>query len=213
MRRLSALLASATLLAACTAGTGPSASGQTQPGSPGSGVTVPGAGSALLWGSGPYGVVLLHAPGDDPSAWTGQAVTFAADRMTVLAPQTAGTDALRAAISWLHDQGVPRVAVLAVGDAGSSVAELGSADPTLIDQAILVSPPAGLDWTAEFPKLFAASEGEDAAGAAREAAAQAGGAWNALDVVSGSASGATIFTSPAGNDLMTAILRRLDERR
>ena len=95
----------------------------------------------------------------------------------------------------------------------SAVAKLGAADPELIDQAILVSPPAGLDWTAAFPKLFAASEGEAAASAAREAAAQAGGTWNALDVVSGSASGLAIFESPAGNDLMTAILRRLDERR
>ncbi len=133
--------------------------------------------------------------------------------MTVVAPQTTGADALRGVIAWLRARSVPRVAVVAVGDAGRSVAELGATDPALIDQAILVSPPAGLDWTAQFPKLFAASEGEKAAGAAREAAAQAGGAWNVLDVVSGSASGSAIFASAAASDLMSAILRRLDERR
>jgi hypothetical protein len=213
MRRLIALLASATLLAACGAGTDGTASGGPASGSPGSHVTVPVAGGALLWGNGPYGLVLLHAPGADATAWNTLAVAFAADRMTVLAPEAASTDDLRAAITWLHGRDVPRVAVLAVGAAGSAVADLGATDPALIDQAIVVSPPAGLDWTAAFPKLFAASEGEAAAAAAREAAAQAGGTWNALDVVSGSASGSAIFTSAAGSDLMTAILRRLDERR
>lgn len=213
MRRLIVLLASATLLAACSAGTDGSASAGRASGSPGSHVTVPVAGAALLWGNGPYGLVLLHAPDGDAATLSAQAVAFAADRMTVLAPDATSTDALQAAITWLHGRDVPRVAVLAVGEAGTSVADLGATDPALIDQAIVVSPPAGLDWTAAFPKLFAASDGEAAAVAAREAAAQAGGTWNALDVVSGSASGSAIFTSAAGSDLMTAILRRLDERR
>ena len=213
MRKLLALLASAAILAACSAGTDGTASGAPASGSPLSHVTIPGAGAALQWGKGPYGLVLLHAPGDDAAAWAGQAVAFAADRMTVLAPDATGTNALRAAIGWLRGHGTPRVAVMAVGPAGATVAELGASDPALIDQAILLSPPAGLDWTAAFPKLFAASDGEAAAGAAREAAAQAGGAWNALDTVSGSATGLAIFASPAGSALMTAILRRLDERR
>ncbi len=212
MRGRLLLLAAGILLAGCSAAPSGSSTGD-QRGSPATDVSLPGGVDSLLWGSGPYGLVLLHASGEDPSAWDAQAATFAADRMTVLAPNATGTDALRAAISWLHDDGAPRVAVLAVGDAGRSVAALGATDPGLIDQAILVSPPAGLDWTAEFPKLFAASEGEDAAGAAREAAAQAGGAWNALDLVSGSASGAALFSSAAASELMTAILRRLDERR
>jgi hypothetical protein len=213
MRRLLATLVSATLLAACSAGTDGTASGAPASGSPGTHVTVPGAGAGLVWGDGPYGLVLLHAPGSDAAGWNAQAVAFAADRMTVLAPDATGTDALRAAITWLHGRGVARAAVLAVGSAGTAVAELGAGDPRLIDQAIVVSPPASLDWTAAFPKLFAASEGEPAASAARDAAAQAGGTWNALDLVSGSASGQAIFASPAASDLMTAILRRLDERR
>lgn len=105
------------------------------------------------------------------------------------------------------------MAVLTVGQAGNAVATLGASNPRLIDQAIVVSPPADLDWTAAFPKLFAASAGETAATAAREAAAQAGGAWNALEIVEGSASGSAIFASPAASALMGAILRRLDERR
>jgi hypothetical protein len=212
MRWLVLPLLAGILLTGC-AGPNGATSGQPQPGSPSTAVTVPGAGQALLWGDGPYGLVLLHASGEPSSTWEGQAVTFAADRMTVLAPEVTGTEALRAAITWLEGRGVARVAVLAVGDAGRSVAQLGATDPALVDQAILVSPPAGLDWTAQFPKLFAASEGESAAGAAREAAAQAGGAWNVLDLVSGSASGSAIFASPVASDLMSAILRRLDERR
>ncbi len=213
MRRLTVLLASATLLAACSAGTDGTASVAPASGWPASDIWVPGAGAAIVWGDGPYGLVLLHGPGEQVGAWSAQAAAFAADRMTVVALDATDTDALRTAIVWLHGRDVPRVAVLAVGAAGGAVAELGATDPELIDQAILVSPPAGLDWTAALPKLFAASEGEAAASAAREAAAQAGGTWNALDVVSGSASGLAIFASPAGSDLMAAVLRRLDERR
>ena len=183
-------------------------------GSPSSAVSVPGAGSGLLWGAGAYGLVLLPPPDGGPSDWGGQAVAFAADRMTVLAIHDSSPDALQAAIGWLRSEhGVARVAVLAVGEAAQSVASVGAAAPSLVDQAIVISPPAGLDWTAAFPKLFAASDGEAAATAAREATTQAAGSWNVLDLVPGSASGIDIFASPAASDLMSAILRRLDERR
>jgi hypothetical protein len=139
---------------------------------------------------------------------------MAGDRMTAVALETVGADALRAAIEWIRtDRKVPRVAVLAAADAARPLAELAGRAPTLIDQAIVISPPSGLDWSAEFPKLFAASADEPAAGSARAATEQAAGTWNVLLTVPGSASGQAIFASPAGNRLLTAVLRRLDERR
>lgn len=213
MPRLLCLLATGVLLSACTAGTD-GASSPPIAGPSSRAVAVPGAGDALAWGSGPYGLVLLHAAGGSASDWNDQAGAFADDRMTVLAPETTSADALRAAIEWLQTQrSVQRVAVLAIGETAGAVASLGSQDARLIDQAIVISPPPGLDWTAQFPKLFAASSGEAAAAAAREAADQAAGTWNALLLVDGSASGARIFRSAAASELMTGILRRLDERR
>ena len=201
-------------LAACAGGT----DGSGSPASAGSGapsqVTVPGAGMALLWGDGPYGLVLLHGAAETASSWGGTAAALAADRMTVVALETVSADALRATIVWLQTtRSVPRVAVLAERDAAGSVAALGQSDSKLIDQAIVISPPAGLDWRAEFPKLFAASSGEAAAGAAREATDQAAGTWNVLLLVAGSDSGQAIFGGSAGGELLSAVLRRLDERR
>jgi hypothetical protein len=108
---------------------------------------------------------------------------------------------------------VPRVAVLTAGDAARAVAQLEGSEPELIDQAIVLSPPSGLDWSAEFPKLFAASEGEAAASAAQEATDQAAGTWNVLFTVPGSATGQAILATSQGPEVLNAILRRLDERR
>jgi hypothetical protein len=177
-------------------------------------VSIPDAGAALVWGNGPYGVVLLYGRGEDAGRWSSVAQQLANDRMTVAAPSTTSVDSLRSAIAWfMSDRGILRVAVLAAGDAARSVQRLGVQDPSLIDQAIVISPPAGLDWSAEFPKLFVASRNEPAAGAAREAAAQAAGTWNVLLLVDGSASSVAIFSSAAGGDALKAVLRRLDDRR
>ena len=214
MRGLAWLLVGCVLLAACTVGPDVAASSPPSGASPSTAVTIPGTGAATRWGDGPYGLVLLHPAGGSAAAWGPQAAAFAADGMTVLAPEATGPDALRTTISWLHDDlGLARVAVLAVSDAAGSVASLAASDARLIDQAILISPPAGLDWTAPFPKLFAASSGEPAAAAAREAEAQAAGTWNVLDLVDGSASGTAIFSSVGGSALMSEVLRRLDDRR
>jgi hypothetical protein len=176
--------------------------------------TIPVAGDALIWGDGPYGLVLLHPSQNAAASWSAQAPALAADRMTVVAPERATGASLRAVIGWLMaTRGVPRVAVMAAGDGAVAVVAVEDAAPQLIDQAILISPPGGLDWRAQFPKLFAASRGEAAAAAARDATDQAAGTWNVLLEVGGSASGQAIFASSAGSDLLNGILRRLDERR
>src|SRR5437773_426782 len=88
------------LLCAC----GPQADGSGSPSlSPGSSavpshITIPGAGEALLWGAGPYGVVLLHQSDSDAGSWAGQGAATAGDRMTAVALETVNAQALRAAI-------------------------------------------------------------------------------------------------------------------
>jgi pimeloyl-ACP methyl ester carboxylesterase len=197
------------VLGACSAQTDGTASASEE-----AQVRVPGAGDALVSGNGAYGVIVLHGSDESSSSWAPVARQIASDRMTVAVPQTTTPDALRSAIGWLRTQrGTSRVAVIAAGDAGRSVQALGATDPTLVDQAILISPPAGLDWSAEFPKLFLASRDGAGAAAAREAADQAAGTWNVLLVVDGSASGQAIFSSPAGDEALKAVLRRLDDRR
>jgi hypothetical protein len=212
--RLMAMAWACLLVGACAGQTDGSASPSPGSSAVASHVGIPGAGDALLWGSGAYGVVLLHESASDAASWSAQATAMARDRMTAVALESVSADGLRAAIEWLRtDRKVARVAVLAAGGAARSLAELADSAPTLIDQAIVISPPAGLDWSAEFPKLFAASAGEPAASAARAATDQAAGTWNVLFTVDGSASGQGIFGSPTGNQLVTVILRRLDERR
>lgn len=177
-------------------------------------ITIPVAGDALMWGDGPYGLVLLHPSQNDAASWSTEARALAADRMTVVAPERATGTSLRAVIGWLMaTRGVPRVAVMAAGDGAMAVVAVEDVAPQLIDQAILISPPGGLDWRAQSPKLFAASRGEAAATAAREATDQAAGTWNVLLEVGGSASGQAIFSSSAGSDLFSGVARRLDERR
>jgi hypothetical protein len=215
MRRSALIpLACCVLMVACGTKTDGTASPPIASSSPPAHVTIPVAGAALMWGDGPYGLVLLHASQNDAASWSVQAPALAADRMTVVAPERATGASLRAVIGWLMStRAVPRVAVMAAGDGAMAVVAVEDAAPQLIDQAILISAPGGLSWRAQFPKLFAASRGEAAVTAARQATDQAAGTWNVLLEVAGSASGQAIFTSPAGSDLLSGVLRRLDERR
>jgi hypothetical protein len=205
------------LLAGCTgtrstASSGAAASGGASPDI----VQVPGAGAAATWGSGPYGLVLLHDVDHASRDWEPQGATFANDGMTVVAPE--GTDAvsLRAAITWLQSsRGIARVAVLAAGTTSDSVSTLAASDATLIDQAILISPAAESAWPWDFPTMFAAGQDAPDAGIAERMAGAAPGQWNELLLVPSGSSGQTLLVQGASgaSELMTEILRRLDERR
>jgi hypothetical protein len=161
--------------------------------------------AARSWGDGPYGVVLV---GD---GWEPVAAELALHGMRLLA---VAPDALRAGITWLHDAGIDRVAVVAVGDAGVEAAfAVGTDAPELVDQLITVSARGEVARLGVFPKLFVASEGEAAAADATEMAAAAAGDWNAELLVPGDASGLSILDGPGAEAFLDGLLRRLEERR
>ncbi len=217
MRTSAGSLALMVVLVGCSA---PVSGTPTAQPSPVATVTMLGGLSALRWGDGPYGVVLLHDADHDAAAWAMLAHALAADGMTVLAPQATNSKALRTAIQALRsarqDQPSPaieRVAVIAAGDAIGAVFALAASDPTVIDQVILVSPESDARWTAEFPKLFVAATDSAQAPVARRAEGSATGQWNALLIVEGGGMGQALFEGAAGGELVTAVVRRLDERR
>lgn len=156
------------------------------------------------WGDGAYGVVLV---GD---GWEPLAGELALHGMRVVALPSA---ALRSGITWLHDAGIDRVAVMAVDDGVPAAFELGSDEPELVDQLITISARGDAAPLGVFPKLFVASEGEDAAADAAEMAAAAAGDWNAELLVPGDASGLDILDGEGRDELIDGVLRRLEERR
>ncbi|HET9879223.1 MAG TPA: hypothetical protein VFQ81_07985 [Candidatus Limnocylindria bacterium] len=157
------------------------------------------------WGDGPYGVVLV-GDGWDPLA---AELALHGMRLVAVAP-----DALEPAITWLHDEGIERVAVMAVGGPGVQAAfELGTDAPELVDQLITISARGDVARLGEFPKLFVASEGEGAAAQATDMADQAAGEWNAALLVPGDASELAILEGDGADELRSGILRRLEERR
>ena len=173
-------------------------------------------GGGIAWGDGDYGVVLVHDTGTNAGEWEAAALAMAEQGMTALAPDGSDAAAVRAAIMYLRDErGLSRVALVAAGSGGVAALAVGRESPDLVDQLILISVPGDASSVAElgeFPKLFAASEGEAAATVAEAMTGAAPGLWNALFLVPGSASGQAIFDSDGGDALLDAILRRLDER-
>lgn len=168
-------------------------------------VALPDGTAARAWGDGSYGVVLVG------EGWDPVAAELALHGMRLL---SVAPDALRPGITWLHDAGLDRVAVVAVGDAGVDAAfAVGIDAPELVDQLITISARGDAASLGVFPKLFVASEGEDAAADATEMAAAAAGDWNAELLVPGDASGLDILDGEGGEELIDGILRRLEERR
>lgn len=168
-------------------------------------VALPDGTAARAWGDGSYGVVLVG------EGWDPVAADLALHGMRLL---SVAPDALRPGITWLHDAGLDRVAVVAVGDAGVDAAfAVGIDAPELVDQLITISARGDAASLGVFPKLFVASEGEDAAADATEMAAAAAGDWNAELLVPGDASGLDILDGEGGEELIDGILRRLEERR
>jgi len=170
--------------------------------------------AALLWGSGQYGVVLVHGAVYDAASWGAQAQTFAEHGMTVLAVEQADAESVGAAIGYLRDdRGLPRVAVLGASAGSAAALAVGRDQPELVDQLILLSGGGDVASLGDFPKLFAASQGEPAASEAERMAADAPGDWNALYLAPGSAHAQAIFGSEGGSALLDALVARLEERR
>jgi hypothetical protein len=206
-------LAACAVLAVVALGCAPSPSGT------GTTLTLTDGSSALTWGDGEYGVVLVVDEGEAPEDWAALATEVAANRMTVVAPNPGGASAerLAAAAAALIDGGIERVAYVASGALGGTlVAEL-SGSGGAVDQLILVSgdlTSAQVVGLGEPPKLFVAAEGDAAGAAAAEAMAEgASGTWNDLLLVPGSGQGAQILAGDGSDELISGVVARLEERR
>lgn len=170
--------------------------------------------AALIWGSGQYGVVLVHGAVYDAASWDPQARAFVDHGMTVLAVERADAESVTDAIGYLrNDRGLPRVAVLGASAGSEAALAVGRDQPELVDQLILLSGIGEVASLGDFPKLFAASQGEPAASDAERMAADAPGDWNALYLAPGSAHAQAIFGSEGGSALLDAFIARLEERR
>jgi hypothetical protein len=206
-------LATCLVVAVVAFGCAPSPSGA------GVSLTLPDGSSALTWGAGEYGVVLVADEGEAPENWAALATQIAANRMTVVAPDPDGASAerLAAAATSLTDGGIERVAYVASGALGGAlVAALAESGGT-VDQLVLVSgdlTASQLEALGEAPKLFVASESaEVTASRAEQMTRDAAGIWNELLVVPGSGEGAQILAGDGADELISGVLDRLEERR
>ena len=182
-------------------------------------VTLSDGSTAMQWGDGEYGVVLVADNWDTLAGWAPLAVEIAAHRMTALAIYVSDATRYRLAGAevWLAEHGVQRVAFVASGQGGPGLLVVHATTGGAIDQLITISGDlSDLDLAdlGEPPKLFTAAEGNaaDAAAAERMTDAAAGD-WNALLLVPGDAHGQAILESEGGPDLVAGIVARLEERR
>ncbi|MFB9315007.1 alpha/beta hydrolase [Nocardioides plantarum] len=175
-----------------------------------SGQTISVAGSpALRWGEGDYGVVLAHGAAFDAASWEEQAVAIADQGATVVAVEDIDSDAIRAAVELLQDQGVADVALVGASAGADAILDLASQDPGLADQLILLSPNATVDGLGEEPKLFVASEDEPVANVSTELAASSPGEENEVTILPGSAHAQNIFATDQAGPVLEAMLQRL----
>lgn len=171
------------------------------------------------WGEGEYGVVLIADDGEMAADWAALATEIAANRMAVVALDSAAADpdTLAAAARWLTDGGAERVATIASGDAGGTRLAEAAGDGAAVDQLILISGSLGDDQLAalgEPPKLFIAAEGDEAGSlGAEQMTDAAAGAWNAVLLVPGSDRGAAILGGEGRDALIDGVVARLEERR
>lgn len=213
MRTSGVLLASMLLI---LDGCGPPSDGFSTPsGSSGrAAVTLDDGSAALAWGDGPYGLVLVHGAAYGADSWDPQARVFADHGMTVVAVERTEATTLLAALRYLtEERDLERVALVGASAGTAAVLVVGRDHPELVDQLIIVSGSGDVHLLGDFPKLFAASEGEAAAAAAERMASEAPGAWNELYLAPGSAHAQAIFESDAGGQLLEVLVARLDERR
>jgi hypothetical protein len=175
--------------------------------------------TALQWGDGEYGVVLVPGEGESPEGWSALATEIAANRMTVVAvDETGATPArLAAAADWLTGQEIERVAYITSGSLGAEHLASYAAQGAALDQIVLISGVLTDEQLAALgdpPKLFVASEGDaDGMAAATHMVEVAAGTWNALLFVPGAGRGALILDGEGSDELIDGVVARLEERR
>ncbi len=168
---------------------------------------------ALVWGEGNYGVVMAHGAAYDAASWEEQAREIAGSGIVALAPEDASPKNLLASIDYLREErGVQGVALMGASAGGSAALRAADEDPDAADQLMLLSATGDVTGLGEEPKLFVASEGESIAAEVRRMAEEAPGNKNEVFILPGDAHAQAIFRTEEGDELMQAILARLEER-
>ncbi len=167
----------------------------------------------LLWGKGPYGVILSHGAIYDAASWTPLAVDIAHNGMAALALEEVEPDDILAAHSFLREKhGVKATALIGASAGGSTALSAMARSPQQWDQMILLSGSGDAGGIGTGPKLFVASEGEGMAETLRQMAKESPGTQNDVLIVKGSAHAQAIFRTSEGPRLTRAILERLIDR-
>lgn len=167
----------------------------------------------LLWGKGPYGVVLSHGAIYDAASWAPLAADIAGNGMIALALEETEADDILAAQSFLHEKyGVKATALIGASAGGSTALSAMAQAPQRWDLLILLSSAGAVSGLGPAPKLFVASEGEGMAETVRRMAKDSPGTQNEVLVLKGSAHAQAIFRTPEGPRLTKAILERLISR-
>lgn len=175
--------------------------------------------TALRWGDGEYGVVMVPGEGENPGDWSTLATEIAANRMTIVAVDEADANPARlaAAADWLTGQEIERVAYIASGTLGAEHLASYAAEGAELDQIVLISGALTDEELAALgdpPKLFVASSGDaEGMASATHMVELAAGTWNALLFLPGADRGALILDGEGSDELIDGVVARLEERR
>ncbi|MCB1026140.1 MAG: alpha/beta hydrolase [Microthrixaceae bacterium] len=171
-----------------------------------------GAGEALVWGDGPYGVVLAHGAAYDAASWEEQAPRIADQGATVVAVEDISPEGIEAGVAFLADErGVDDVALVGASAGAAGTMELVAAQPDLPDQIILLSPNSVVEGLGPSPKLFIASEDEPVADVSTRMAEISDGDDNEALLVPGSTHAQGLFETDQAEPVIDAMLDRLGE--
>ncbi len=176
-----------------------------------------GAGTALVWGNGTYGVVLVHGAIYDAASWTAQAEAIAASGFAVVAVENATADDTRAAADFLRRTfGATHVALVGAsagtGPVLSVAADASAGSQPVVDLVVILAGSGNVDELDVPSVLFISAEGDGAASAAERMLEATSGDPADLLLVSGSAHAQALFNEPEGEQVLQAILSRLADR-
>lgn len=167
----------------------------------------------LLWGTGPYGVILSHGAIYDAASWSPLASEIARNGMAALALEEVAAEDLLAAHAYLKEKLAVKATALIGASAGGRTALVAMArSPQAWDQLILLSCVGDVSRLGPAPKLFVVSKGEGMAKTVQQMAKEAPGTRNDLLLLKGSAHAQAIFRSAEGPHLTEVILQRLLKR-
>lgn len=164
---------------------------------------------AIVWGTGPVGVVLAHGAAFDAASWTAQAEAIALDGATVVAVEDVTGESLAAAAEQLRTMGVSSVTLIGASAGADAVLRTAARESGLADQLILLSPNLVVEDLGDEPKLFIASEDEPRADVSQQIVDRSAGDRNEVVLVPGAAHAQRMFDSPHADEVLGLILDRL----